>query len=371
MPEDVRVRLAVYKLDVAGRKRVTLAVETGSKFDSVLYVRKGDCSDTDAEVACNDDAAPVDGGPVDRRHSRVAEVLDPGTYYVFVDGFNGSTGSFKLHVELEDVPPLAELCADAPLLADATPVNGTTEGAFDEATASCGEGAHGPDSVYALALRQRSRVRVTEHSDDSRRSSTSARAAMTRRARSGAPTRGRPTTRPPSSASSSRAIPIFADSSQREATGKFTLSAETSTENGSGTRGERCADAIPLSASEHEVTGDTFAARDDVSSQCGGTGAPDVVYRVDIPQRTRLTARLTRGEEAHVLILLRGCTGAKAELECGKSIERVLAPGSYFLAVDGDSPVGFGAFAFEWAPMTPTPRRPPAARRPRCTRGRP
>ncbi len=340
----------VYKLDVSARKRVTLAVETGSKFDSVLYVRKGDCTDADAEVACNDDAPPIEGGAPDRRHSRVAEVLDPGTYYVFVDGFNGSTGSFKLHVELEDVPPLAELCASAPLLADATPVNGTTEGAFDEASGSCGEGAHGPDSVYALVLRQRSRVRVTEHSDDfvpvvhlrSRCTDDTSAVGCADSAEAdheatfvGILDAGR--------------YAIFADSSQREASGKFTLTAETAPESGAGTRGERCADAIPLSTSEHEVTGDTFTARDDVASQCGGTGAPDVVYRVDIPARTRLTAHLTHGGESHVLILLRGCTGAKAELECGKSVERVLAPGSYFLAVDGESPVGFGAFAFEWS----------------------
>jgi len=340
----------VYKLDVTGRKRVTLAVETGGRFDSVLYVRKGDCSDTDAEVACNDDAPPPEGGPPDRRHSRIEQVLDQGTYYVFVDGFNGSGGGFKLHVGLEDVPPLAELCQSAPLLADATPVNGTTEGAFDEASASCGEGAHGPDSVYALALRQRSRVRITEHSDDfapvvhlrsrCEDQTSSVGCADTGEADHEAAFVG---------ILDAGRYAVFADSSQREASGKFTLTAETSPESGAGTRGERCADAIPLSTTEHEVTGDTFAARDDVAGQCGGTGSADVVYRVDIPQRTRFTARLTRGEDAHVLILLRGCGGGKAELECGKAVEHVLAPGSYFLAVDGDSPVGFGAFTFDWS----------------------
>lgn len=339
----------VYKLEVASREKVTISVETSQHFDSVVYLRKGDCADADAEVACNDDASPPGGGPVDQRHSRIEQVLDPGSYFFFVDGYNNGGGPFKMHVEVSDVPPLAQLCSRAPLLALGTPVSGTTEGAFDGASASCGDGARGPDTAYALVVPQRSRVRVVEHSDDFLpvvhvRSRCDDRESAVGCGDSGAADHeaaflavldpGRYT--------------VFADSSQREASGKFTLTAETAPELGSGTRGERCADAVTLSRTEHTVTGDTFSARDDVAGQCGGAGAPDVVYRLDVAARTRLSAHLTREEGAHLLVLLRGCGGDRVELACGKAVEHLLTPGSYFLAVDGESPASFGAFTFDW-----------------------
>jgi hypothetical protein len=101
---------------------------------------------------------------------------------------------------------------------------------------------------------------------------------------------------------------------------------------------------------ETSVKGDTFNARDDVAGTCGGAGAPDVVYRIDLRARTHFSAHIEQEEGHHVLVLLHGgCTGAKAEVACGKTVDHVLAPGSYFVAVDGESPAGFGAFTFVWA----------------------
>jgi hypothetical protein len=340
----------VYKLDLRTREKVIIGVETAPLFDSVIYLRKGDCSDQDAEVACNDDAPPPGGADRDQRHSRIEQVLEAGTYYLFVDGYNGQKGAFKLHVEQADVPPLAELCQKAPLLADGAPTNATTEGTFDNVSATCGEGAHGPDSIYAIEVPRRSRVRATMHSDEfppvvhMRARCDDAQSAMAC-ADSG-------------SADHEAALidivepgtyTVFADSSQRDASGKFTITAETSPEAGSGVPGDRCRDAIPLTKTDPSVTGDTFAAKDDVAGQCGGTGAPDVVYRLDVPARTRLTAHVSHEEGAHVLILLRGCDGAKSEIECGKALDHVLVPGTYFVAVDGESPASFGKFTLEWS----------------------
>jgi hypothetical protein len=332
----------VYRLDLTARQKVTLAVET-SRFDSVLYIRKGDCSDADSEVACNDDAG-------DQRHSKIEQVLEPGAYFVFVDGYSGTGGSFKLHVELADVPPVAELCGKAPLLAEGTPIDASTDGTFDQAEGACGSGAHGPDAAYALNIPRRERVRVVEHSEDfapvvhlrSRCEDPQSEAGC---ADSGATDHDAAFL----GILDPGAYAVFADSSQREASGKYTLTVETSSEVGAGVKGERCRDAIPLSRSELSVTGDTFAARDDVAGQCGGTGAPDVVYRLDAPARTHFSAHFTKEEGAHVFVLLRGCGAPTGEIECGKSVDRLLAPGTYFLAVDGESPEGFGAFAFDWS----------------------
>ena len=45
-------------------------------------------------------------------------------------------------------------------------VTGATAGSFDHVNAQCGDDAKGPDAIYKLDVPQRSRVRVTEHSDD-------------------------------------------------------------------------------------------------------------------------------------------------------------------------------------------------------------
>lgn len=51
-PSDSRE--LVYELDIVRRQRVTIEVE--AHFDSMLYIRKDDCTDANAEIDCNDDA---------------------------------------------------------------------------------------------------------------------------------------------------------------------------------------------------------------------------------------------------------------------------------------------------------------------------
>jgi hypothetical protein len=339
----------VYRLDLTSRQKVLMGVET-SGFDAVTYVRKGDCGDQDAEVACNDDAPAPGRTDNDTKFSRIEQVFDPGVYFLFVDGINiNARGSFKLTVEMSDVPPLSELCGNAPPLADGVPVSGSTDGAVDNVGSTCGDGAHGPDSVFRLALARRSRVRAVMHSDDyapvvhvrSRCEDEQSSVGCADQGGADHEATFLGLLDPGSYA-------VFADSSQREANGKFTLTAETAPEGGSGVVGERCGDAIQLVKGEATREGDTFAAKDDVASQCGGAGAPDQVYRLDVPARAHFTAHITREEGTHVLSLLRGCTGPHVEIECGKTIDRLLPPGTYFLAVDGDSPTSFGRYTLEW-----------------------
>ena len=44
-------------------------------------------------------------------------------------------------------------------------VNGSTQGNFDHANASCGDDAKGADTVYRFDVPQRSRVRITVEID--------------------------------------------------------------------------------------------------------------------------------------------------------------------------------------------------------------
>ena len=149
----------VYLLDVPRRQRVTLDLD--AKFDAVLYVRKDDCAEEGDEVECNDDAP--NGG---RNKSRIQRVVEPGKYFVFVDGYNNESGAYKLTVSTSDVVALNDACQGARVLAMGASVTESTEGWADDAQASCGGGGAGADTPWRFELPVRSRVRVVERSDD-------------------------------------------------------------------------------------------------------------------------------------------------------------------------------------------------------------
>jgi hypothetical protein len=88
----------VYTFSVTSTQSLILDT-VGSSFDTVLYVRSANCL-TGAQVACNDDTSGL--------ASEVRFTATPGTYYVFVDGFNESaSGEFVLNLRL-GAPP--EVC---------------------------------------------------------------------------------------------------------------------------------------------------------------------------------------------------------------------------------------------------------------------
>ena len=331
-------REVVYRLDLTARQRVTIDVDP--HFDSVLYVRKDDCSDVEAEVACNDDVGH-------ERRSRIDEVLDPGAYFVFVDGLANEAGAYRMKVALQDVPTIAEVCRGARPLSPGIAASGATTGGFDSAESTCGEGAKGPDAAFRFDLVSRARVRVTERSSEFspvvhvRKSCTdeASEVACTDEGMSddAATYTG---------VLDAGSYGVFADSTGRDGDGHFTLLAESSPLQGTGSQGDSCPDAVPLAASA-KIEGDTFPSRDDVTGTCGGAGAPDEVYRLDIAKRTRLTTRITRQEAHHVFVLTRACGDRSGELACGAAIDQVLAPGTYWLAVDGATPGDFGRYAFD------------------------
>ena len=340
-------RELVYELDVAHRQRVTIEVE--ARFDSVVYLRKDDCADERAEVACNDD--PPDG---DRNQSRIERVLDPGKYFVFVDGYSQEGGSFKLTISASDVLALVDACRHAPLLSPGATATGTTDGLVDDAQATCGGGAEGPDAAWHLDLPFRSRVRIVEHSD--------AMAPVVHVRRSCADAQSEVACAEVSGSGGSAALTglfdsggytVFADARDSDAAGTYSLDLELSTPAGSGTIGDGCGDALALTAvgapGSISTDGDTFAARDDVAGSCGGEGAPDVVYRVDVTRRSRFIVALHGEEAPHILALWRRCADRGSEIACGRGLDEVLAPGSYFVAVDGAAADAFGRFTLAWA----------------------
>lgn len=331
----------VYKLDLPSRQRVTIEVDP--RFDAVLYLRRDECADSDSEVACNDDVGH-------ERKSRVDEVLDPGTYFVFVDGYANESGAFHMSVALADTPTLAEVCQRARPLASGMPTLGTTGGSFDFAHATCGDSAKGPDATYRLDVPQRSRVRVALHSAEFEPVVHVRRACADETSEVGC---SNTSTTDDEAAFAALLDPgtyaVFADTADRDASGHFALTAELAPEQGTVSPGDACSDAVPLAAAgERGATGDTFLARDDFAGKCGGAGAADVVYKVEVPRRSRVSARFTRQEGRHLFVLLRACGDRSSELACGASLDEVLTPGTYYLVVDGTKEASFGRFTFDW-----------------------
>lgn len=337
----------VYQLDVARRQRVTIEVDP--QFDSVLYMRRDTCNESEAEVACNDDASSGSGKRgASSKGSRIDEVLDPGSYFVFVDGYGNEAGAFKMNVAVADVPSLADACRQVRPLGPSK-VSGALTGAFDLAHASCGGDAKGPDALHRFDLGTRGRVRITEHSADFSPVVHLRRQCADEHTEVACADSG---VKSDEAAWTGVLDPgsyvLFADSSDKDARGRYTLETELAVEAGTGVRGDTCGDATMLPANARKVEGDTFLARDDVAGKCGGQGAADVVYRFDLQRRSRVIARITEEEGRHVFVMTRSCADRSAEVACGESIDEVLAPGAYFLAVDGATADALGRFEFDF-----------------------
>ncbi len=339
----------VYRLDVPSQKR--LVIEVDARYDAILYVRKEECASQDAEVKCNDD----DNNNAQR--SRIDTVIEAGTYYVFVDSFSRNSGAYRMTVSLQDVPQLADVCRQARTLTAGTTQNGTVHGAFDLAHGGCSGNAQGPDVPYKLDVGQKMRARVTMETSDFepnvyvRRTCTDERSEIACFDQSSGIQQN--TQAVFVGVLDPGSYTVFADSSQEAADGQFSLTAELAPETGTGGTGDGCADAIPLTTST-TASGDTFDVKDDISGKCTGPGAPDVVYRIDLPHRSRIRARFA-GEEGkndrqrgHVLVLQKTCADRSSELACAETIDQVLQPGTYFLAVDGATTSSFGKFELEY-----------------------
>jgi hypothetical protein len=250
-------------------------------------------------------------------------------------------------------------------------VTGSTQGAADDAEASCGGGALGADVPWRVELASRSRVRLVEHSDDT--------GAVVHMRRACADVESEVACGEAGAATGDAALTgvfepgkytVFADARERESVGHYTLALDVAPSDGGGTVGDGCGDALPLRGPAATLSGDTFSARDDVAGSCGGAGSADVVYRVDVPRRSRLVAALEGEEAPHVLVAWRHCGERATEVACARVLDEVLSPGTYFVAVDGAAPDSLGRFTLAWTLRDLTPQVGACAAAPALVEGR-
>lgn len=135
----------VYKLRLTEASRVRARLGS-SDMRSALYLQST-CGQQSSEIVCDT------SGSVER-------VLQPGTYYLVVDGTSADEfGDFEMDVEIQSTREMEAACRAAPLLRPGTPATGTTSGS-DEHHASCAGGARSPEAIYRLQLRTRQHVRL-------------------------------------------------------------------------------------------------------------------------------------------------------------------------------------------------------------------
>jgi hypothetical protein len=334
----------VHRLDLEKRQRVTIDVDP--TFDSVLYVRKDACDEPGAEVACSDDVASAGRKTSASRGSRIDEVFDPGTYWVFVDGYQSEVGSYRMNVQISEAPTLEDACRQArPLLQKAS---GTITGGFDHASGSCDQ-SKGPDAVHRLEVPQRARVRVVLRSEEFEPILHVRSTCLDDRSEVGCTSSGMRAEEAVFVGILDKGVyAVFADSQEKTARGQYTLEADLATEQGAGIGGDACGDAMPIVPNGRTIEGDTFQAHDDIAGSCTGSGAPDAVYRFEVSSRSRVTAKFVAEEGDHVFVLRKDCTDKTTEIACGSIIDQDLAPGVYWLAVDGSMTMGpFGRYAFQ------------------------
>ena len=344
-----------YRLAIDQRSQVVLTV-TG--FDTVLYVRAATCSGT--QVACNDDAAGVAPG------SSLTVTLDPGLYYVVVDGHDAaSLGAFTLTTSITP-SPAHDLCSGAreiPFTTDTAGGGGTviTDSlalAADDDSGSCG-GSGGRDLVYRLT--------TTVDGQDLFVTTIGSAADTVVYVRAGDCTGGRQLDCQSAYRTSFDRNPvllfdnlaagtyyIFVDGQDAMQTGSLRLEVNWTAEDVAGDRCGQPYEWVPGTATYCE---NTSSEGNEYAGGCAGAGREHVYYYV-VPAGSSgnyLFHTCNGGTDFNTVLYLRSaCQDAATEINCNNDIgtscgglggywrSRIesgasgrLAPGIYYLFLDG------------------------------------
>jgi hypothetical protein len=126
-----------------------------SGFDGALYML-GACGEMGTEIACNDDSPNTS-------RSQVEAALDPGTYFVVVDGYGTASGEYEVTATVSEMASLEQVCRQAATLTAGRPVTGSTSGQPSYFTATCAGGpALAGSRHHRRASRSRMRVRMRQ-----------------------------------------------------------------------------------------------------------------------------------------------------------------------------------------------------------------
>jgi len=326
----------VYQLQVAKRSRVRIESSTNTH-DGALYIRRT-CADAASEMACNDDYR-------DTRHSLVTATFDPGTYYVFADGYaEGNQGAYTIRAQLAPLggtPVDGDSCTKA-LPLSAGHITGTTMPAAADLTGSCSTSQEAPDLVYKLRLTEASRVRAKLTKSDMR-------TAMYLQS-----TCGQQTSEITCDTSGmvERVLQpgtyyLVLDGTGPSEFGDFEMDVEIR----STREMERACTSAPLLASGTPATGSTSGPDEFHASCAGGARSPETIYRLQLRRRQHVRLSLDSGYDGAIYIR-RTCLDESTEVACNDDhmdtrhslIETTLDRGMYYVFVDGFSSGSQGTY---------------------------
>ena len=340
----------VYRLEVPQRSR--LRVRQQSDHDGALYLRRS-CQDPTTELACNDDFR-------DQRNSLVTAIVDPGSYFVFSDGFSsGNAGNFTVTAELTGDGggnATGDACGAAAALTLGQQTDVDTFDARDDLSGSCG-GQGGGDVVYAVDVRSRSRLRATFAESEF------AGTLYLQR------TCGDATTELGCSA--------FAEAGEGDLDrivepGHYFLVVDGQRPESFG-RGklevhlddlvalERDCRQAPLLRPGQTLNGNTTNSANRFRASCaGGAMSNDLVYRLRLTRRSVVRLNMSSDYDG-VLHMRRDCVDSSSEIACNDDhndnqhsfIEQTLDAGTYFVIVDGFREGNQGPFTLDVAVSQP------------------
>jgi hypothetical protein len=286
--------------------------------DTIIDLRAANCADPAAHIACNDDVA----APTNRK-SKLQQALEPGVYYVIVEGQNSTvSGNFKLTVQLfageGEACVLQSDCAFG--LVCRTPIGSTTQVCSQPV---CNDGLDDDaDGKIDFPLDPG----CSSPSDGSEEDDC------------------------PNGVN----CPACANTLDDDGDGQTDFPADT-TCAGAGGFIEGCGteqDPI-LSIVARTTTGVLAGSHDDHDPTCTTSNGVDLQYTIQLPAMQSLTLD-TEASTADTVLSLRPPTCALASIDCddddgvsaGASLIQVsnLAAGNYVIAVDGFNGAAVGAF---------------------------
>jgi hypothetical protein len=346
-PGDSSAPDAVYEISIeqSGMLRATLE----SQYDGVLSLLAECVGDPGASIVCNDDLVECD-----MTCSGFEMVVEPGTYYLVVDGYGMEAGPFSLSTEFEVQRDMAEVCGELSPLAAGETVRGSTAGQGDDfrTDRECAGGSRAPDVGYRLVIEQPSRVRVSLNSEFDGALAIRRDCAVESSVVACNDDFG-PSDPPRASQIVTQLDPgtytVIVDGYEGER-GGFELTATVAAVGQASAPNDACSGAIELESGE-TAEADTFQASDDFRGSCvQEPGAPDVVYELQVTERSLLVAEATGGDlVAPALYLQRSCGDADAELACGdRRVSAVVDPGTYYLVADGANRDAMGSVSLSY-----------------------
>lgn len=340
----------VSRLEVAERSRVRL-VQRSPQHDGALYVRR-ECDQETTEIACNDDWNGIDASVVTRQ-------LEPGSYFVFSDGYTGdgtsSEGPVTLLAEVgaaggSGVP--SDSCDGAETLASGASFNVDTFAARDDLQGSCG-GQGGADVVRRLRVATRSRLRVVVDAAQFngmvyvRRGCESGAEEVMCRGFAMSPRRGATTTM--DSVLEPGDYLLVVDGADVDSFG----TADVQVELTDLAAAQRACNEAPLLRSGQEVRGTTAGATNRFEASCAGQAqSGDRLYRLQLTRRSFVSLTLETTEHDGALHIRRDCTDLASEVACNDDdpdvrhsrIEGNFDAGTYYVIVDGYASASTGPF---------------------------